>query len=277
LLKKGKQKIILISLLQKNRRINMAYNNITVSTKYFVTTVTLNRPPMNSVNIGIREELDQLVTEVEKSKDTRVVIVTGSGEKAFCAGMDVSDIANIDKGPNGIDVYNRIERSTKPFIAAINGHALGGGCELAMACHFRFMTDNPKAAIGCPELNLGIIPGWGGVQRLPKIVGKSKALDLIFFSKRLTPQDALAIGLVDKVVPVADLMKAAMDFAIAISKRPPLAVSAVLEGMAIGLEKGMDAGLASDKKWIEKLKTSGDAVEGMTAFFEKREPNFKGE
>jgi enoyl-CoA hydratase/carnithine racemase len=277
LLKKGKQKIILISLLQKNRRINMAYNNITVSTKDFVTTVTLNRPPMNSVNIGIREELDQLVTEVEKSKDTRVVIVTGSGEKAFCAGMDVSDIANIDKGPNGIDVYNRIERSTKPFIAAINGHALGGGCELAMACHFRFMTDNPKAAIGCPELNLGIIPGWGGVQRLPKIVGKSKALDLIFFSKRLTPQDALAIGLVDKVVPVADLMKAAMDFAIAISKRPPLAVSAVLEGMAIGLEKGMDAGLASDKKWIEKLKTSGDAVEGMTAFFEKREPNFKGE
>jgi enoyl-CoA hydratase/carnithine racemase len=191
--------------------------------------------------------------------------------------MDVSDIANIDKGPNGIDVYNRIERSTKPFIAAINGHALGGGCELAMACHFRFMTDNPKAAIGCPELNLGIIPGWGGVQRLPKIVGKSKALDLIFFSKRLTPQDALAIGLVDKVVPVADLMKAAMDFAIAISKRPPLAVSAVLEGMAIGLEKGMDAGLASDKKWIEKLKTSADAVEGMTAFFEKRQPNFKGE
>jgi len=255
----------------------MAYNNITVSTKDFVTTVTLNRPPMNSVNIGIREELDQLVTEIEKSKDTRVVIITGSGEKAFCAGMDVSDIANIDKGPNGIDVYNRIERSTKPFIAVINGHALGGGCELAMACHFRFMTDNPKAAIGCPELNLGIIPGWGGVQRLPKIVGKSKALDLIFFSKRLTPQDALAVGLVDKVVPAVDLMKAATDFAIAISKRPPLAVSAVLEGMAIGLEKGMDAGLASDKKWIEKLKTSGDAVEGMTAFFEKREPNFKGE
>jgi enoyl-CoA hydratase/carnithine racemase len=255
----------------------MAYNNITVSTKDFVTTVTLNRPPMNSVNIGIREELDQLVTDIEKSKDTRVVIITGSGEKAFCAGMDVSDLANIDKGPNGIDVYNRIERSTKPFIAAINGHALGGGCELAMACHFRYMTDNPKAMIGCPELNLGIIPGWGGVQRLPKIVGKSKALDLIIFSKRLPAQEALAVGLVDKVVPAADLMKEAMDFAIAIAKRPPLAVSAVLEGMAIGLEKGMDAGLASDKKWIEKLKTSGDAVEGMTAFFEKREPNFKGE
>jgi enoyl-CoA hydratase/carnithine racemase len=276
LLKKEKKNLISLSLSQK-RRIQMAYNNITVSTKDFVTTVTLNRPPMNSVNIGIREELDQLVTEVEKSKETRVVIVTGSGEKAFCAGMDVSDIANIDKGPNGIDVYNRIERSIKPFIAAINGHALGGGCELAMACHFRYMTDNPKAMIGCPELNLGIIPGWGGVQRMPKIIGKSKALDFIFFSKKVNGGDALALGLVDKVCPAADLMKEATDYAIAISKRPPLAVSAVLDGMAIGAEKGMDAGLESDKKWIEKLKTSSDAVEGMTAFFEKREPNFKGE
>jgi enoyl-CoA hydratase/carnithine racemase len=139
------------------------------------------------------------------------------------------------------------------------------------------MADNPKAVIGCPELNLGIIPGWGGVQRLPKIVGKSKALDLIFFSKRLFSAEAKAVGLVDYVVPPADLMKAATEYAIKLSKRPPMAVSAVLEGMAIGMDKGLDAGLESDKKWIEKLKTSMDAVEGMTAFFEKREPNFKGE
>jgi Enoyl-CoA hydratase/carnithine racemase len=255
----------------------MAYNNITVSTKDFISTITLNRPPTNSVNLGIREELNQAITELENSKDTRVVIITGAGEKGFCAGMDISDVANIDKGPNGIDVLNRIERSTKPFIAAINGHALGGGCELAMACHFRYMADNPKAMIGCPELNLGIIPGWGGVQRMPKIIGKSKALDFIFFSKKVNGPEALALGLVDKVCPAADLMKEATDYAIAISKRPPLAVSAVLEGMAIGLEKGMDAGLASDKKWIEKLTKSADAVEGMTAFFEKREPTFKGE
>lgn len=255
----------------------MAYSNITVETKDFVTTVTLNRPPVNLVNIGIREELDQFVTEVQNSKETRVVVITGSGEKAFCAGMDTTDLANIDKGPNGIDVFNKIERSIKPFIAAVNGHALGGGCELAMACHIRFMADNPKAVIGCPELNLGIIPGWGGVQRLPRIVGKSKALDLIFFSKRLSAQEALAVGLIDYVVPPADLMTAATEYAIKLSKRPPLAVSAVLEGMAIGLEKGLDAGLESDKKWIEKLKTSADAVEGMMSFFEKREPNFKGE
>lgn len=255
----------------------MAYNNITVSTKDFVTTITLNRPPMNTVNLGVREELNQAITEIEQSKDTRVVIITGAGEKGFCAGMDISDVANIDKGPNGNDVLNRIERSSKPFIAAINGHALGGGCEIAMACHFRFMTDNPKAVIGCPEVNLGIIPGWGGVQRMPKILGKSKALDMIIFSKRVSAPEALAIGLVDKVFPAADLMKETMDYAIAISKRPPLAVSAVLQGMSIGLEKGLDEGLSSDKKWIEKLAKSGDAIEGMTAFFEKRVPIFKGE
>ncbi|HQQ88090.1 MAG TPA: enoyl-CoA hydratase-related protein [Smithellaceae bacterium] len=255
----------------------MAYNNITVETKDFVTVVTLNRPPMNSVNLGIREELDQLVTEVQTSKDTRVVIVTGSGERAFCAGMDVSDVANIDKGPNGIDVCNKVERSLKPFIAAINGHALGGGCELAMACHVRFMTDNPKAQIGCPELNLGLTPGWGGIQRMPRIIGKSKALDVIFFSKKVSGPEALALGLVDKVYPAADLMKEAMDYAIALSKRPPIAVSAVLAGMTVGLEKGIDAGLETDKKWTEKLKTSKDTVEGMTAFFEKREPKFTGE
>ncbi|PKN37961.1 MAG: enoyl-CoA hydratase [Deltaproteobacteria bacterium HGW-Deltaproteobacteria-2] len=255
----------------------MAYNNITVETKDFVTVVTINRPPMNSVNIGIREELDQLVTEVQTSKDTRVVIVTGSGEKAFCAGMDVTDVANIDKGPNGIDIFNKIDRSLKPFIAAINGHVLGGGCELAMACHFRFMTDNPKAQIGCPELNLGLTPGWGGIQRMPRIIGKSKALDFIFFSKKVSGAEALALGLVDKVCPAADLMKEAMDYAIALSKRPPLAISAVLEGMAVGLEKGIDAGLETDRRWIERLKVSKDTVEGMTAFFEKREPKFMGE
>jgi enoyl-CoA hydratase/carnithine racemase len=266
-----------IIVAKKQEDIHMAYNNITVLTKDFVTTITLNRPPMNTVNLGIREELNQAITEIEQSKDTRVVIITGAGEKGFCAGMDISDVANIDKGPNGIDVLNRIERSTKPFIAAINGHALGGGCEIALACHLRFMTDNPKALIGCPEVNLGIIPGWGGVQRMPKILGKSKALDMIIFSKRVSAQEALAIGLVDKVFPAADLMKEATDYAIAISKRPPLAVSAVLQGIAIGLEKGLDEGLSSDKKWIEKLAKSSDAVEGMTAFFEKREPTFKGE
>ncbi len=255
----------------------MSYNNIILTTKDFVSTVTLNRPPTNSVNLGIREELDQAITELEKSKDTRAVIITGAGDKGFSAGMDVSDIANIQKGPNGNDVFNRIERFGKPVIAAINGYALGGGCELALVCHFRFMTDNPRAVIGCPEVNLGITPGWGGIQRLPRLLGKPKALDMILLSKRLSPQEALAIGLVDRVVPAADLMKEAMAFAVTLTKRPPLAVNAVLEGMWAGLDKGIDEGIRVDREWSRKLAQSQDAQEGMMAFFQKREPTFKGE
>ena len=255
----------------------MGYSNILVSTSDFVSTITLNRPPMNSVNLGIREELDQAVSELELSKETRVIIITGAGEKGFCAGMDVSDIANITRGPNGNDVLNKIERSGKPYIAAINGHALGGGCEISLVCHFRFMTDNPKALIGCPEVNLGITPGWGGIQRLPRVVGKSRALDMILFSKRLTAPEALALGLVDRVIPAADLMNEALAFARLLAARPPLAVRATLEGMSVGLEKGLEEGLRTDQAWSQKLAQSQDATEGMMAFLEKRPPVFKGE
>jgi len=255
----------------------MSYNNIIVTTKDFVSTITLNRPPANSVNLGIREDLDSAVNELEQSRDTRVVIITGAGDKGFSAGMDVTDIANLQKGPNGNDIFNHIERFPKPVIAAINGYALGGGCELALVCHFRFMTDNPKAVIGCPELNLGITPGWGGIQRLPRVLGKSKGLEMILFSKRLPGKEALAVGLVDRVVPAADLMKEAMDFALALAKRPPVAVRAVLNGMSVGLEKGLEEGLRVDREWSKKLTQSKDAVEGMTAFLQKREPVFKGE
>lgn len=255
----------------------MEYKNIIVSTKDFVTTIVLNRPPMNSVNLGIREELFNAVNEIETSRETRAVIITGAGEKGFSAGMDVSDIANITKGPDGNQIMNAIANSTKPFIAAINGHALGGGCETALACHFRLMTDNPKAMIGLPEINLGITPGWGGIHRMPRVVGKSRALDIILFSKRLSAQEALAIGLVDKVVPAADLMTEAEAFATALAKRPPLAVAAVLSGMNVGLEKGIEEGLRKDSEWAPKIIFSKDAMEGMTAFLEKREPVFKGE
>lgn len=255
----------------------MSLSSIILETKDFISTITLNRPPANSVNLGIREELNQAVDELEKSKDTRVVIVTGAGDKGFCAGMDVSDVANISKGPNGNDVLNKIERSSKLYIAAINGYALGGGCELALVCHFRFMTDNPKAVIGLPEVNLGITPGWGGIQRLPRLLGKSRALDMMIFSKRLTALEALAIGLIDKVIPAADLMKETMAYAVSLSKRPPLAVRAILEGMSVGLEKGLDEGLRVDREWSKKLAQSHDAAEGITAFLQKREPVFKGE
>ena len=255
----------------------MSYKDITVTTSDFVSTITLNRPPANAINLGIREELNQAIIELEQSKETRVVVITGTGNMAFSVGMDVTDISNIRKGPNGNEVFNRIERFTKPVIASINGHALGGGCELALVCHFRFMTDNPKATIGCPELNLGITPGWGGIQRLPRLLGRSKALDMILFSKRLLPQEALAIGLVDRTFPRAELMKETMAFALALTKRPPIAVSAVLNGMAVGLEKGIEEGIRVDREWAGKIGQSNDAKEGFTAFLAKREPVFKGE
>jgi enoyl-CoA hydratase/carnithine racemase len=255
----------------------MNHASIIVDTQGYVSTITLNRPPANAINLSIREELDHAVTELEHSRETRAIIITGAGEKGFSAGMDVSDIANIGKGPNGNDIFNRIERMPKPVIAAINGYALGGGCELALVCHFRLIADTARTIMGLPEVNLGITPGWGGIQRLPRVVGKSKALEMILFSKRLQPQEALAAGLVDRVVPAADLMKEATALAVALSKRPPLAVRAVLEGMNAGLEKGLQEGLRVDREWSKKLTQSKDAMEGMTAFLEKREPVFKGE
>jgi len=255
----------------------MSYKDITVATRDLVSTITLNRPPANAINLGIRDELNQAIIKLEQSRETRVVIITGTGNMAFSVGMDVTDIANIKKGPNGNDIFSRIDHLTKPVIASINGHALGGGCELALACHFRFMTDNPKATIGCPELNLGITPGWGGIQRLPRLLGRSKALDMILFSKRLLPQEALAIGLVDRVFPRAELMKETMAFALALTKRPPIAVSAVLNGMAVGLEKGIEEGIRVDREWSDKIAKSNDAKEGFTAFLERREPVFRGE
>ena len=240
--------------------------------------LTLNHPPVNSCNLATLEDINKALDDLEGDKNVRVIVITGGGEKAFCAGFDVSDVANSDKCRTlGQETWTRVDRLEKPVIAAINGFALGGGCELALACHFRFMTDNPKAFIGLPEVNLGITPGWGGIQRLPQVLGKSKALDIILFSKRLAPADALAIGLIDKVIPAVDLMKEATSFAAALAKRPPLAVAAVLDGMSVGMDKGFDEGLRLDQEWSAKLAASKDAVEGITAFLQKREPVFTGE
>lgn len=254
----------------------MEYKNITLEKKEHVSVITLNRPPANSINLGIREELDHAVSAVEKDEGTRVIVITGAGEKGFCAGMDVTDVGNLSHGPDAIGLFNRIDRFAKPVIAAINGFALGGGCELALACHFRLMTDAAKAKIGLPELNLGITPGWGGIQRMARLLGRAKALDLILFSRRLSAAEALTIGLVDRVFPEGEFMEKALAFAQELAKRPPIAVRWALQGMITGIEKGIDEGLRVDREGTAMLAKSEDAIEGFTAFMQKREPVFKG-
>ncbi len=255
----------------------MSYTAIALHTSEFVTRITLNRPPANSINLAMREDLDRAFAEIETDRGTRVVVITGAGEKGFSAGMDVSDVGNLHNGPDAIELFNRIDRCPRPVIAAINGYCLGGGCELALACHFRLMSDSPGAKIGCPELNLGITPGWGGIQRMARLLGKPKALDLILFSRRLTAAEALDAGLVDRVFPAGEFMDRAMEFASALAKRPPLAVTAVLRGMEAGIEMGIEEGLRVDREWSSKVASSADAREGFIAFSQKREPAFTGE
>lgn len=251
--------------------------NVLVEKKDHVAILTLNRPPANAVNLGLREDFSSALDDIENDKEIRVIVITGAGEKGFSAGFDVSDAGNIANGPNGVELWTRVERFPKPVIAAINGFALGGGCELALACHFRLMSDAPKAKIGLTELNLGIIPGWGGTQRLPRVVGRAKALDMILFSKRLSGAEALEIGLVDMVCPADKLLDEAIDLASRIADRPPLAVSAVLKAITAGMDNGIDEGIKVEQEGIGRVQTSKDAMEGFTAFMEKRKPNFTGE
>ena len=254
----------------------MNYETIKLEMSGHVCTFTLNRPPVNAVNLVMREEIKTALDELEKNSDARAVIITGSGDKAFCAGMDIKDIANIGKGPGGSDLWTRIDRFPKPVIAALNGFALGGGCELALACHFRIMTGDPEARIGLTELNLGIIPGWGGTQRMTRLVGRSRAMELMLFSKKLAPMEALELGLIDRVSPGSEVLKDALKMAADLAKRPPIAVSSVMKCIIGGLDKGIDEGLRLERECAAVVAGSEDAREGFTAFLQKREPDFKG-
>ncbi len=255
----------------------MAYDNLIYEKKDSIALVTMNRPPANSWSLAAMEDLEKILDEIENDQEVRVVILTGAGEKCFSAGMDVADAAKSPGlGNKGRQLWRRVDRFEKPTIAAINGHALGGGLELALSCHFRIMADSPKSKIGLTELNLGIIPGWGGTQRLYRIVGKAKALDMILFSKRMDARQALEIGLVNQIAAPETLMENTLEFAQYLAKRPPLAVKSVLKAISAGIYEGLDQGLAMESEGSKVVAGSEDAIEGFTAFFEKREPVFKG-
>jgi len=256
----------------------MSYANIKVEKKGNIAVLTIDHPPANAWNLATMEDFEKAIADVEADREIRVVILTGAGEKCFSAGFDVSDAANGGKtGPKGCDLWRRIDRFEKPVIAAINGFALGGGLELAMCCHFRIMVDAPKATIGLTELNLGIIPGWGGTQRLMNIVGKAKAMDMILFSKKIGAREALEMGLINQVSTPEKLMEDALKFAQVLAARPPIAVAAVLKAMSAGQYEGIDRGLAVEQEGSARVSASKDSVEGFTAFLEKRAPKFTGE
>lgn len=250
---------------------------ILLEKKAHIAVVTINHPPANTWNLATMEAFEAIMEVLESDGEVRVIIITGAGGKYFSAGFDVKDAANGPKiGLTGRTLWTKIDRFSKPVIAAINGFAMGGGLELALACQFRIMTDAPKALVGLTELNLGIIPGWGGTQRLTQVVGKARALDMILFSKTLTPAQALEAGLVNKVVPAAALIDEALAFAEKLAQRPPIAVSCVLKAIAAGTYEGMDLGLKAEEEGNYTVRATEDCKEGFAAFVEKRAPKFKG-
>lgn len=256
----------------------MSYDNIKVEKKGHIAVLTIDHPPANAWNLATMEDFEKAINDVEEDKSVRVVILTGAGEKCFSAGFDVSDAANGGvTGPKGCELWRRIDRFEKPVIAAINGFALGGGLELALCCHFRIMVEAPKASVGLTELNLGIIPGWGGTQRLMNVIGKAKAMDMILFSKKVGAKEALEMGLINQISTPETLLDDAMALAETLASRPPLAVGAVLKAMSSGQYEGIDRGLEVEQEGSAKVSSSKDATEGFTAFLEKREPTFTGE
>jgi enoyl-CoA hydratase/carnithine racemase len=256
----------------------MSYENLIVEKKEHICIITLNHPPVNAWNWGLMSDFEKAIDDAENDRNVRVVIITGGGEKAFSAGFDLSDSKNHHRtGPKGRALWKRIDRFPKPVIAAINGHVLAGGMELALSCHFRIMVDDPKLNIGLTELNVGIIPGWGGTQRLTRIVGKAKALDMILFSTRINPRQALEIGLANQLSTPEKLMADTVAFAEKLVKRPPLAVGCVLKAISTGEYEGFEQGLKTEEEGSAIVGQSKDRVEGFTAFLEKREAVFTGE
>jgi enoyl-CoA hydratase/carnithine racemase len=258
----------------------MAYDTLILEREGAVGIITLNRPPVNSFNYAAIDNLGKAMAELENDKTVRSILITGGGDKAFSAGFDISSFAdpmNIWLPRLGHTVFSQIERGSKPVVAAINGFALGGGLELAMACHFRVMVDTEKAKLGLPEINLGIIPGWGGTQRLPRLVGRTRALEIALMGTRINAKEAYEWGLLNKVSKPGETLKDAMEYAVALSKRAPLALKAILNAVVLGLDTNMAAGIELELSGSKITGMSKDATEGVTAFMEKREAKFTGE
>ena len=257
------------------------YENILFEKDNGIGLVTINRPKaLNALNGPTLRELDQLCDEIAADRSIQVVIITGSGEKSFVAGADITEMQSLSAiegrnwGKLGQAVFNKIEGLPQPVIAAINGFALGGGCELAMACDIRIASE--KAKFGQPEVGLGITPGFGGTQRLPRLVGKGRAKELLFTADTIDAAEAYRIGLVNKVLPPAELMNAAKGVAQKIMSRAPVAVQLCKAAVNEGMDVDLESGIAYEAEVFGLCFATADQKEGMAAFVEKRKVTFVG-
>jgi enoyl-CoA hydratase len=256
----------------------MDYKNIIVEKEESYAIITINRPPANAISAELMREIGDVLSHFENEKDVKSLILTGSGDKIFCAGADLAAGFTENFG-NIIDLGHqillKIERYPKPVICAIQGHALGGGCEIALCCHFRIMKET--ATIGLVESNLGIIPGYGGTLRLPRIIGRAKALEYIIFGTRLSAEEALKVGLINSISKEGETLSDAKNLAKKIATRAPLATKYIIDCVSRGMEVSIEEAIQIEKSnFLEVIKTS-DAREGIQAFFQKRTPQFKGE
>lgn len=258
----------------------MDFNNLLLAKEGMVAVVTINRPKaLNALNYDTLMEMRRCFLELRDDPGVRVVIVTGAGEKAFVAGADIAYMQNLDPiagkvfGKLGHEVMSTIESFAKPVIAAVNGFALGGGCELALACDIRMAGQNAK--FGLPEVNLGVIPGFGGTQRLPRLVGKGIANELIYSGNIIDAEEACRIGLVNRVYAPEQLMPECLALATKIATRGPGAVRLCKEAINNGLEMDLARACTYESTLFAQCFSSLDQKEGMSAFIEKRAPNFQ--
>ncbi len=258
----------------------MEFKNLVVEVENNIAVVTVNRPEkLNALNNETIEELDEVFSQLNENEDVYVIILTGSGDKAFVAGADISELNNLDEqkakifSEKGQKVFSRIEKMEKPVIAAVNGYALGGGCEIALACNIRLASDN--AVFGQPEVNLGIIPGYGGTQRLTKLINSGRAAQYILTGDMINAEEALRIGLVNKVYPQAELMIKAKEMGKKICLKGQFAVRMAMKAINIVGEVSGTEGQNYEASVFALCCGTDDFKEGTSAFLEKRKPIFK--
>lgn len=255
----------------------MLSTNLVLENQDAVATITLNHPPVNALSLALLNELEAALNEIERDEAVRAVVITGGEAKQFSAGADFQEFAGErvrQFQQQGLAVFDRIEHFRKPIIAALNGGAYGGGFELAMSCHLRFMAEAAQLAL--TEVKLGIIPGWGGTQRLPRLIGRTRALEYLLTGERINAQDALIFGLVNRVYTREALLGETKAFAAKLAKGAPLAMAAIIDCVARGLDLSFADGLAIESAHALELGQSEDALTGIKSFIQKQEPEFKG-